>query len=187
MTRVWGAHRAGVHPVSHDVMCPHVFHLGGLLCWILTTPVQFYVGSRFYRGAYASVRNGAANMDVLVALGTSVAYFYSVYIIFDNWIHPESAGMHFFETAAMLIMFLTMGKMLESKAKGKTSQAVEELMKLQPNDCVVLDLDDEGNVLSEERVARAAPSPFASRSVQRALLKRHCPSIGDSIARVRGR
>ena len=89
------------------------------LMLILATPVQFYVGKQYYRGAIQSLRNGAANMDVLVALGSTAAYLYSLPILF-GWI----SGHVYFETSAMIITLIKTGKYLESRAKGQTSLAI---------------------------------------------------------------
>jgi len=97
------------------------------LQWLLATPVQFWVGARFYRGAWASIKNGSSNMDVLVALGTSAAYFLSCAIVlFDI----DQAV--YFEASATLITLVLLGKLLEARAKGKASAALEALFKLQP-------------------------------------------------------
>jgi Cu+-exporting ATPase len=93
----------------------------------LATPVQFIVGKDFYTGAFKSLRNRSANMDVLIALGSSVAYFYSVVVTFgviDSHVY--------FETSAMIITLIRLGKYLEAKAKGRTSEAVKKLISLQP-------------------------------------------------------
>lgn len=91
----------------------------------LATPVQFYVGWQYYVGGFKSLRNGAANMDVLVAMGSSAAYFYSLPVLF-GWIQ----GHLYFETAAMIISLIKVGKFLESRAKGRTSDAIKKLMSL---------------------------------------------------------
>ncbi|MCB0192094.1 MAG: heavy metal translocating P-type ATPase [Anaerolineae bacterium] len=96
------------------------------LFWLLATPVQFYTGWDFYTGAYKSLRNKSANMDVLVALGSSVAYGYSA--ITTLGIMP---GYVFFETAAAIVTLIKVGKLLEVRAKGKTSEAIKALMGLQ--------------------------------------------------------
>jgi Cu+-exporting ATPase len=93
--------------------------------FVLATPVQFYVGSQFYIGAYKSLRNRSANMDVLVAMGTSAAYFYSILIVIG--VFP---GHVYFETAAVIITLIKLGKYLEAKAKGRTSEAIKKLMSL---------------------------------------------------------
>ncbi len=95
--------------------------------WGLATPVQFYTGWDYYFGGYKSLRNRSANMDVLVALGSSVAYLYSVAIVL------ELLGGHvYFETSAAIITLIKVGKLLEARAKGKTSEAIKALMGLQP-------------------------------------------------------
>jgi P-type Cu+ transporter len=97
------------------------------LMWGLATPVQFYVGWQYYTGAYKSLRNGVANMDVLIALGSSAAYFYSVPIVLG--LIP---GHVYFETAAVIITLIKLGKYLEANAKGRTSEAIKKLMGLRP-------------------------------------------------------
>lgn len=98
----------------------------GYFQWALATPVQFFIGYRFYNGAYKSLRGGGANMDVLIAMGTSAAYFYSVYNVL--------AGIHeyYFEASAVIITLILLGKTFEAVAKGKTSEAIKKLMGLQP-------------------------------------------------------
>ncbi len=92
---------------------------------LLAGIVQFYVGFRFYRGTYYGLKNKTANMDTLVALGTSAAYLYSLATTF------LIEGEVFYETSALLITFVILGKWLEARAKGAASQAIEKLMKLQ--------------------------------------------------------
>jgi len=99
--------------------------LNGLML-LLATPVQFYVGWQYYVGAYKSLRNGVANMDVLVVMGSSAAYFYSLFIVLGL-----VSGQVYFETSAVIITLIKLGKYLESKAKGKTSDAIKKLMGLQ--------------------------------------------------------
>lgn len=95
------------------------------LMLVLATPVQFYVGWQYYVGAYKSLRNGSANMDVLVAMGSSAAYFYSLPIVFGL-----IDGHVYFETSAMIITLIKLGKYLEARAKGQTSEAIKKLMGL---------------------------------------------------------
>jgi len=97
------------------------------LFWVLATPVQFYVGWDYYVGAYKSLRNKTANMDVLVALATSVAYAYSVVVT----VGLIGDGHTYFETSAVIITLIKLGKLLEARAKGKTSEAIKALMGLQ--------------------------------------------------------
>ncbi len=99
----------------------------------LATPVQFYVGWDYYVGAYKSLRNGSANMDVLVAMGSSVAYFYSIAVLLAQTFWNSTAlGDHvYFETSAVIITLIVLGKLLEARAKGRTSEAIKQLMGLQ--------------------------------------------------------
>jgi Cu+-exporting ATPase len=99
----------------------------------LATPVQFYVGWDYYVGAYKSLRNGSANMDVLVALGSSVAYFFSVAVLVALTLGSDRLGHHvYFETSAAIITLIVLGKLLEVRAKGRTSEAIKKLIGLQP-------------------------------------------------------
>ncbi|KAJ3231566.1 ATPase Cu transporting protein 7B [Chytriomyces hyalinus] len=108
----------------------------------LATPVQFWVGGRFYRGAWKSLRYAkSANMDVLVALGTSAAYFYSLYAVIASTVSGQMAGHEYFETSVLLIFFILLGKYLESYAKGKTGEAVTKLIGLTPDTVTVVYLD----------------------------------------------
>lgn len=95
------------------------FTVGDWLRWGFTTPVEYVIGWRFHTGAYRSLRHGRANMDVLIVLGTTAAYWYSVVSLVYAAAHPEFHGSDFFETAAMLITFILLGKYLEVIAKGK--------------------------------------------------------------------
>ncbi|HRQ39654.1 MAG TPA: heavy metal translocating P-type ATPase [Chloroflexota bacterium] len=103
------------------------------LFFALATPVQTYVCWDYYTGAAKSLRNRSANMDVLVALGSSVAYVYSVAVLLALTAGSMAIGHHvYFETSAMIITLVTLGKVLESRAKGETSAAIKKLMGLQP-------------------------------------------------------
>lgn len=96
------------------------------LMFALAAPVQFYVGWQYYVGAYKSLRNGSANMDVLIAMGSSVAFLYSIPVTL-GWLN----GHVYFETAAVIITLIRLGKFLEARAKGRTSDAIKKLMGLQ--------------------------------------------------------
>ena len=113
MLPVWNTHDHGMLPVW----------LQGLLA----TPVQFWIGKRFFVGAWHSLRGGGANMDVLVALGTSAAYFLSCAVLLLNLDQPV-----YFEASATIITLVLLGKLLEARAKGHASAALEALMNLQP-------------------------------------------------------
>ncbi|SEN09189.1 heavy metal translocating P-type ATPase [Nitrosomonas marina] len=97
------------------------------LQWMLATPVQFWIGKRFYTGAWNALRGGGANMDVLVALGTSMAYVFSAVVT------AFSLEQHvYFEASAAIITLVLLGKLMEARAKSRTSDAIEALIKLQP-------------------------------------------------------
>ncbi|KEO79625.1 heavy metal translocating P-type ATPase [Paenibacillus polymyxa] len=106
---------------------------------VLTTPIQFVIGWQFYVGAYKALRNGSSNMDVLVALGTSAAYFYSLYLTLrPDDVTEGMAGMPvmtmpelYYETSAVLITLILVGKWFEAVAKGRSSEAIKSLMSLQ--------------------------------------------------------
>ncbi|MDQ0256203.1 Cu+-exporting ATPase [Evansella vedderi] len=105
----------------------------------LATPVQFVVGAQFYVGAYKALKNKSANMDVLVALGTSAAYFYSIYLGW-SWMQAGSQGMPelYFEAAAVIITLVVLGKLFEVRAKSRTSQAIQKLLGLQAKTASVI-------------------------------------------------
>ena len=105
------------------------------LFFALATPVQFYTGWDYYVGGYKSLKNGSANMDVLVALGSSVAYFYSVVVLLIATV----GGHVYFETAAVIITLIKLGKMLEARTKGKTGGAIRKLIGLQPKTATILE------------------------------------------------
>ena len=104
-----------------------------LVMFTLATPVQFYVGGQYYLGAYKALRNGSANMDVLIAMGSSVAYLFSIVIMLH--LLP---GHVYFETSAVIITLIRVGKYLEARAKGRTSQAIKKLMGLRAKTAHVL-------------------------------------------------
>ncbi|KAJ3679042.1 hypothetical protein LUZ60_017053 [Juncus effusus] len=136
-----------------DYKLKNNFTVGILLRWVLCTPVQFIIGWRFYVGSYHALKRLSSNMDVLVSLGTNAAYFYSVYIAFKTLISPTFNGQDFFETSAMLISFILLGKYLESVAKGKTSDALSKLTELAPDTAFLLTLDPDGNVIMEREIS----------------------------------
>ncbi|CAN6276553.1 unnamed protein product [Urochloa humidicola] len=126
--------------------------IGELLRWILSTPVQFIIGRKFYSGAYKAMCHGSPNMDVLIALGTNTAYFYSVYSVLRAAISENYMSTDFFETSSMLISFILLGKYLEILAKGKTSEAIAKLMDLAPETATLLIHDHEGSVVGEKEI-----------------------------------
>lgn len=120
-----------------------------LLSFLLATPVQFVAGARFYRGAWGALKNRAGNMDTLIAIGTSAAYFYSVAATF-----VPSLGMEpvFYETSALLITFVLLGKLLESRAKGRTGDAIKKLVGLAPKTARVVRGGEEVDLAVEQVV-----------------------------------
>lgn len=111
---------------------------------LLATPVQFIIGRRFYKGAYNSLRGGGANMDVLVSMGTSAAYFYSLYNLLNG------SDEFYFESSAVIITLILLGKTFEAIAKGKTSEAIKKLMGLQPKTANVIRDGKEVEILIED-------------------------------------
>jgi len=120
------------------------------LQFALTTPVQFIIGARFYRNAWKALKSGSANMDVLIAMGTSAAYFFSLYNAFFR--EAGSGMMHelYFESSAVIITLILLGKYLEAVAKGKTSEAIRKLMGLQARTARVLRDGQETDIPVEE-------------------------------------
>src|SRR3989338_195043 len=106
---------------------------GIFILFLLGTPVQFIVGWDIYKSAFGALKNKSANMDTLIAIGTSAAYFYSMYVMMF-----DPMGEQYFEAAAVLITFLMLGRYLEAVAKGKTSEAIKKLMNLSPRIATVI-------------------------------------------------
>ncbi|MBT2572691.1 copper-exporting P-type ATPase CopA [Bacillus sp. ISL-51] len=104
----------------------------------LATPVQLIIGWPFYTGAYKALRNKSANMDVLVALGTTAAYAYSLYLTIASLGRNGHAEGLYYETSAILLTLILLGKLLETKAKGRSSEAIKKLMKLQAKTAAVV-------------------------------------------------
>lgn len=119
------------------IYLPEVF-MNPWVQFALATPIQFVVGKQFYVGAYKALKNKSANMDVLVALGTSAAYFYSLFLTIES----IGSGAHmvslYFETSAVLITLILLGKLFEARAKGHSSEAIKKLMGLQAKTATVL-------------------------------------------------
>lgn len=117
---------------------PSVLRLKLALLLILTTPIQFWVGWHFHRGAYNALKRLSADMNVLVSVGTFAAYGYSLIITIASFLSPTPSGTNYYETAAMIITLILVGKFLESRAKGRTSEAVKKLVGLQPKSAHIL-------------------------------------------------
>ncbi|KAK7329353.1 hypothetical protein VNO77_23514 [Canavalia gladiata] len=146
------------------VVCPHIplvyslllqrcgpFLMGDWLKWALVSLIQFVIGKRFYIAAGRALRNGSTNMDVLVAVGTTASYVYSVcallYGALTGFWSPT-----YFETSAMLITFVLLGKYLECLAKGKTSDAIKKLVELAPATALLVVKDKGGNSIEEREI-----------------------------------
>lgn len=139
------AYYMGVHMFN----LPHIHELWGIdlnyFYWVLSTPIQFIIAWPFYRNAWAAVRVGSANMDVLVVLGTTAAYLYSMIgFLFFNIDHP------FWESSAALISFILLGRYVEVVAKGKASSAIKELLKLEAKEAHVMRDGQEVTIPLEE-------------------------------------
>ena len=125
------------------------------LLWAVATPVQFWAGWSFYTSGLGALRHGSANMHTLIALGTSVAYGYSVAVVLTNAVAPEilsgygMAAAVYFDTAALIIGLVLLGRFLEARARGQTSEAIRRLMGLQPNTARVIRDGQEVDLLVE--------------------------------------
>lgn len=132
----------------------HTILSNGYFQLALATPVQFAIGQRFYRGAYHSIKGGGANMDALIAMGTSAAYFYSLYHV------VVGIPVYYFEASAMIITLILLGKLLETIAKGRTSEAIKKLMGLKAKTARVVrdgteyELDIDEVVIGDKIVVR---------------------------------
>jgi Cu+-exporting ATPase len=122
----------------------------------LATPVQFVIGYRFYKHAFKSIRSGSPSMDVLVALGTSAAYLYSIYNGFFRSLPAGQNPALYFEASAIIITLVLLGKLLEAAAKGRTSEAIKRLIGLQPKTARVLKDGEEIDIpIAELEVGQA--------------------------------
>ncbi|XP_057415885.1 copper-transporting ATPase RAN1-like [Lotus japonicus] len=146
------------------VVCPHIplfyslllwrcgpFLMDDWLKWALVSLIQFVIGKRFYIAAFRALRNGSTNMDVLVALGTTASYVYSVCAL----LYGAATGFWsptYFETSAMLITFVLLGKYLECLAKGKTSDAIKKLVELTPATALLVVKDKGGKPVEEREI-----------------------------------
>ena len=115
----------------------HRFMLNGYIQWALASVVQFYVGKRYYINAYKNLKNKSTNMDVLIAFGTSMAYFYSVYKVLIGSVDV------YFDSSAMIITLILLGKFFEANAKSNTFGAIMKLMDLKADYAIVIDGDKE--------------------------------------------
>ena len=106
-----------------------------IILLILATPIQFIIGYRFYKGTWFAIKNKSANMDSLIAIGTSAAYIYS---LLTTLLHNKFPGEVYYDTAAVIITLIILGRYLEARAKGKTSESIKKLLGLRPNTARIL-------------------------------------------------
>ncbi|KAL8699150.1 MAG: hypothetical protein Q9224_001537 [Gallowayella concinna] len=166
-------------------------YMGDVVCMLLTIPVQFGVGKRFYRSAFKSLSHRTPTMDVLVVLGTSAAFFFSVgAMVVSILIPPHTRPSTVFDTSTMLITFITLGRWLENRAKGETSKALSELMSLAPSMATIFvdpaaaenasEIFDEKRTISEKTISTADDShtnnPFAEKIIPTELIE-----VGDVV------
>lgn len=161
-------------------------YLGDLVSMALTIPVQFGIGKRFYVTSYKSLKHRAPTMDVLVMLGTSAAFFFSVFtmlvaIFGHHHIRPSTV----FDTSTMLITFITLGRWLENRAKGQTSKALSRLMSLAPSMATIYDDPIAAEKAAEEWSASTAKNGSAEESQSRAAGQKTIPTeliqVGDVV------
>ncbi|CAG8546337.1 16943_t:CDS:1 [Cetraspora pellucida] len=122
-----------------------------LISLVLTIPVQFGIGKKFYVLSFKALKHKSATMDVLVVIGTSAAFFYSCFIMFVMFFYQIERQPVFYDTSTMLITFVLLGRYLENKAKGQTSTALSKLMSLTPSNATILIKNIETGVTIEER------------------------------------
>ena len=122
------------------------------LLWALATPVQFWAGWRFYRGAWGALKHKTADMNTLIAVGTSAAYLYSVVaVLFPSFFATTGAKVSlYFDTSAMIIALILLGRFLETRARGQTSEAIKKLIGLNPKTALVVRNGEEKEILVED-------------------------------------
>ena len=108
------------------------------IMWVLASPIQFVIAAPMYKSAFTALKGFTANMDSLIVMGTSAAYFYSVFVVISKVFGMGSHGHVYFEASAVLITIVIFGRMLEAKAKGKTSDAISQLIGLKPKTAIVI-------------------------------------------------
>ena len=138
--------------MEQDVLTTPRLTMEAAILWPLATPMQFWLGLGFYTRSYAALRQGNATMDVLVCLGTSVAYFYSVGAIFYGMVHTDFQYHLFFEASVVVMTFIFLGHYLQHYTRAKTSAAIQALMSLQAESATLLVPVKKEEVSSEEGV-----------------------------------
>jgi P-type Cu+ transporter len=142
-----------MHAENQTPVFINALSIDNLLLFLLATPVQFFGGRYFYVQSWKAIRHWTVNMDVLVILATSSAYLYSVVVIliavFRGW---NFSPMTFFDVPPMLMVFIALGRWLEYKAKGKTSEALSKLMSMQAKVALLITKDENGHINSERGI-----------------------------------
>ncbi|WKX99389.1 hypothetical protein Q1695_014348 [Nippostrongylus brasiliensis] len=142
-----------MHPENQTPIFSPALSLDNLLLLLLCTPVQVIGGRYFYVASWKALRHGTANMDVLIVLATTIAFAYSILVLLVALVlRWPSSPMTFFDVPPMLIVFISLGRMLEHKAKGKTSEALSRLMSLQAKEATLVTMDVEGRITSEKGI-----------------------------------
>jgi cation transport ATPase/YHS domain-containing protein len=121
-----------------------------IILFILTTPVLFWAGSRFFTGAWSAFRHRSADMNTLIALGTGASYLYSSAATFLPWLLPEGLRAVYFDTTAIIVALILMGQLLEARAKGETNEAIRKLMGMQARTARVVRDGQEVDIPVEE-------------------------------------
>ena len=156
--------------------------VGDWLKWALVSVIQFVIGKRFYVAAWRALRNGSTNMDVLVALGTSASYFYSVGALLYGAVTGFWSPTYF-DASAMLITFVLLGKYLESLAKGKTSDAMKKLVQLTPATAILI--EGKGSLSLNFSLTTSIIQPFFEAQFFRFVGEREIDALlihpGDSL------